>query len=57
MSLERRNEVESGVILRWLIMSGNWEDRPEIQSKNLLKIGRQRIMRRDGPLDLWMKQE
>ena len=43
MSLEWRNEVEFGVMLRWLIMSGNWEDRPEIQRKYLLKIGGQRI--------------
>ena len=33
-------------------MSRNWEDRSEIQSKNLLKIGGQRILKRDGSLDL-----
>ena len=32
-------------------MFGNWEDRPEIQSKYLLKIGGQ-FLKRDGSLDL-----
>ena len=33
ISLEWRNEVEFAVMLKWLVMSGNWEGRPEIQSK------------------------